>query len=150
MDKYSKLTAFAADEVDASNYATPSYNPDAIHAGFPSPAQNYMNGTIDLNRVLVRHRETTFFARVDGDSMKEYGIGNGDIVIIDKSLNVKDGDIVVAHIDGEFALRRISIDKEKNCAWLMSADGKSKPIKITAENDFSVWGVITYTIKKMR
>ncbi|MBO7571172.1 MAG: translesion error-prone DNA polymerase V autoproteolytic subunit [Bacteroidales bacterium] len=127
-----------------------SYNPSAIHAGFPSPAQNYMNGTIDLNRVLVRHRETTFFARVDGDSMKDAGIGDGDIVVIDKSLDAKDGDFVAAFIDGEFVLRRIKIDKAKKCVWLLSADEKANPTKITAENDFSVWGVITYTIKKMR
>jgi len=137
-------------EMESNSEREPSFNPSAIHAGFPSPAQNYMNGTIDLNRVLVRHRETTFFARVDGDSMKEAGIGNGDIVVIDKSLNAKDGDFVAAFIDGEFVLRRIKIDKAKKCVWLLSADEKANPTKITNENDFSVWGVITYTIKKMR
>ena len=137
-------------EQESANEREPSYDPSAIHAGFPSPAQNYMNGTIDLNRVLVRHRETTFFARVDGDSMKDAGIGNGDIVVIDKSLDAKDGDFVAAFIDGEFVLRRIKIDKAKKCVWLLSADEKANPTKITYENDFSVWGVITYTIKKMR
>ncbi len=137
-------------EQESANEREPSYDPSAIHAGFPSPAQNYMNGTIDLNRVLVSHRETTFFARVDGDSMKDAGIGNGDIVVIDKSLDAKDGDFVAAFIDGEFVLRRIKIDKAKKCVWLLSADEKANPTKITSENDFSVWGVITYTIKKMR
>lgn len=137
-------------EQESANEREPSYDPSAIHAGFPSPAQNYMNGTIDLNRVLVRHRETTFFARVDGDSMKDAGIGNGDIVVIDKSLDAKDGDFVAAFIDGEFVLRRIKIDKAKKCVWLLSADEKANTTKITSENDFSVWGVITYTIKKMR
>jgi DNA polymerase V len=150
MDEYSKLSPFGIDETEPSNYATPSYNPNALHAGFPSPAQNYMNGTIDLNRVLVRHRETTFFARVDGDSMKDSGIGNGDIVVIDKSLDVKDGDIVVAHIDGDFVLRRIKIDKTKKCVWLLTADENASPTKITDENDFRIWGVVTYTIKKIR
>lgn len=150
MDEYSKLSTFSADDVEPNNFATESYNPNALHAGFPSPAQNYMNGTIDLNRVLVRHRETTFFARVEGDSMKDDGIGNGDIVVIDKSLDAKDGDIVIAHLEGEFVLRRIKIDKEKKCAWLMPADGKSKPTKIASENNIVVWGVVTYTIKKIR
>ena len=137
-------------ETEADSEREPSYNPSALHAGFPSPAQNYMNGTIDLNRVLVRHRETTFFARVDGDTMKDAGIGNGDIVVIDKSLNAKDGDFVAAFIDGEFVLRRIKIDKDKKCAWLLSADEKAQPTKITTENNMVVWGVITYTIKKVR
>ena len=131
MDEYSRLSPFADDADERS-----SYNPNALHAGFPSPAQNYMNGTIDLNRVLVRHRETTFFARVDGDTMMESGIGNGDIV--------------VAYLDGEFVLRRLQIDRAKNCAWLVSSDSKSKPKKITSENDIVIWGVVTYTIKKIR
>ena len=150
MEEYSKLSTIAADDIDTSNFATESYNPNALHAGFPSPAQNYMNGTIDLNRVLVRHRETTFFARVEGDTMKEDGIGNGDIVVIDKSLDAKDGDIVVAHLDGEFVLRRLQIDKKQKCAWLLPADSKSKPTKITDGNDLVIWGVVTYTIKKIR
>ena len=150
MEEYSKLSTIAADDIDTSNFATESYNPNALHAGFPSPAQNYMNGTIDLNRVLVRHRETTFFARVEGDTMKDAGIGNGDIVVIDKSLDAKDGDIVVAHLDGEFVLRRLQIDKKQKCAWLLPADSKSKPTKITDENDLVIWGVVTYTIKKIR
>lgn len=150
MEEYSKLSTIAADDIDTSNFATESYNPNALHAGFPSPAQNYMNGTIDLNRVLVRHRETTFFARVEGDTMKDAGIGNGDIVVIDKSLDAKDGDIVVAHLDGEFVLRRLQIDKKQKCAWLLPADSKSKPTKITDGNDLVIWGVVTYTIKKTR
>ena len=150
MEEYPKLSTIAADDIDTSNFATESYNPNALHAGFPSPAQNYMNGTIDLNRVLVRHRETTFFARVEGDTMKDAGIGNGDIVVIDKSLDAKDGDIVVAHLDGEFVLRRLQIDKKQKCAWLLPADSKSKPTKITDGNDLVIWGVVTYTIKKIR
>ncbi len=150
MEEYSKLSTIAADDIDTSNFATESYNPNALHAGFPSPAQNYMNGTIDLNRVLVRHRETTFFARVEGDTMKDAGIGNGDMVVIDKSLDAKDGDIVVAHLDGEFVLRRLQIDKKQKCAWLLPADSKSKPTKITDGNDLVIWGVVTYTIKKIR
>ena len=150
MEEYSKLSTIAADDIDTSNFATESYNPNALHSGFPSPAQNYTNGTIDLNRVLVRHRETTFFARVEGDTMKDAGIGNGDIVVIDKSLDAKDGDIVVAHLDGEFVLRRLQIDKKQKCAWLLPADSKSKPTKITDGNDLVIWGVVTYTIKKIR
>lgn len=148
MDEHSRLSSF--DDTTDFDYATTSYNPDALHAGFPSPAQNYMHGTIDLNRVLVRHRETTFFARVDGDSIKDTGICDEDIVIIDRSLDARDGDIVVAYLDGEFVLRRLQIDKAKNCAWLVSSDNESKPTKISNENDVTIWGVVTYTIKKIR
>ena len=143
-------TRLISPETELPAECEPSYNPSAIHAGFPSPAQNYMNGTIDLNRVLVRHRETTFFARVDGDTMKDAGFGDGDIVVIDKSLDANDGDFVVAFIDGEFVLRRIKIDKAKRCVLLLSADEKAKPTRITTDNDLTIWGVITYTIKKMR
>ena len=73
-----------------------------IKAGFPSPAQDYLTGTIDLNKELIRHRDTTFLARVSGNSLQEAGICDGDIIVIDKSLEARNGDFVVAFVDGEF------------------------------------------------
>ncbi|MCF0205844.1 MAG: translesion error-prone DNA polymerase V autoproteolytic subunit [Bacteroidales bacterium] len=147
MSSETKLTPFVA---DTSSSLEVGYSSDGIHAGFPSPAQNYMNETIDLNRELIRHRETTFYARVEGDSMKDAGIGDGDIVIIDKSLTAKNGDFVAAYIDGEFALKQFQKDDTNQCVWLIAANSNYPPIKVTAENNFIIWGVITYTIKKMR
>ena len=142
-----KLTPFSA---DTSSSLDIQYTSQGIHAGFPSPAQNYMTETIDLNRELVRHRETTFYARVEGDSMKDAGIGNGDIVIIDKSLEARNGDFVAAYIDGEFALKQLEVDEQNKCVWLKAANSEYKPIKVTEENNFMIWGVITYAIKRLK
>ena len=81
---------------------------EGIHAGFPSPAQDYMSGVIDLNKELVRHPEATFYGRVVGDSMIDAGINEGDVLVIDKSLEPSEGDMCVCFIDGEFALKFVS------------------------------------------
>lgn len=119
-----------------------------IRAGFPSPAQDYMTESIDLNKELIRHPATTFYARAVGDSMQDFGIDSGDLLIIDKALEPQEGDIVVAYIDGEFTLKRVSISKEDKCVWLMPGNENYSSIKVTEENDFLIWGVLTYNIKK--
>ena len=91
--------------VDLSVPRTLPYSEEGVRAGFPSPAQDYMSGGIDLNKELVRHRETTFYARVSGHSMSGAGIEDGDLVVVDKSLEARTGDYVVACIDGEFTLK---------------------------------------------
>ena len=85
-----------------------------IHAGFPSPAQDYMGGGIDLNKELVHHPEATFFARVTGDSMVEADVNEGDVLVIDKSLHAGEGDMAVCFVDGEFTLKFISFNNKKN------------------------------------
>lgn len=122
---------------------------EGIKAGFPSPAQDYMNDSIDLNRELVRHKETTFYARVSGNSLIDAGISDGDIVVVDKSLEAITGDYVVAFIDGEFTIKEFRLDEKNKCAWLVPYNKEFSPIKVTQENDFMIWGVVTYTIKKM-
>lgn len=121
---------------------------DGVRAGFPSPAQDYMAGSIDLNKELIRHPATTFYARVSGDSMTGSGIDDGDLLIVDKSLEPQEGDIVVAFIDGEFTLKRIKIDPKSCCLWLMPENKDYPPIKVSETNHFIVWGVVTYNIKK--
>lgn len=121
---------------------------EGIRAGFPSPAQDYMTDTIDLNKELVLHPATTFYARAVGNSMTGFGISDGDLLVIDKSIEPVDGDIVVAFIDGEFTLKRIMKDENDCNLWLVPGNEDYPPIKITEENDFIVWGVLTYNIKK--
>lgn len=121
-----------------------------IKAGFPNPAQDYISGAIDLNKELIRHKETTFLARVSGNSLQEAGICDGDIIVIDKSLEAKNGDFVVAFIDGEFTLKEFCHDEKSNCAWLIPHNKDYEPIKVTADNQFLIWGVITYSIKHFR
>ena len=107
-----------------------------------------MTESIDLNCELVRHPATTFYARAVGDSMKDCGIDDGDLLVIDKAIDPQEGDIVVAYIDGEFTLKRVKFDTKAGCLWLMPANKDYPPIKVTEENNFIVWGVLTYNIKR--
>ncbi len=142
-----KLHIFSA---DTSTILNLDFVDCGIKAGFPSPAQDYLTDSIDLNKELIRRKETTFLARVSGNSLMEAEINDGDLVVIDKSLEVKDGDFVVAFIDGEFTLKEFRRDEENNCAWLIPHNKQFEPIKVTEENDFMIWGVLTYTIKQLR
>ena len=117
----------------------------AISAGFPSPAMDSVDIAIDLNKHLIKHPSSTFFGRAKGESMKDAGIGDGDLLIIDKSLEPINGKIAVCYIDGEFTLKRIKLDQD-GC-WLMPANDKYKPIKVTEDNDMRIWGIITHVIK---
>ena len=121
---------------------------DGIKAGFPSPAQDFMDLAIDLNKELVRHPASTFYGRVRGDSMQGAGVYDGDILIIDKSLEPQNGDMAVCFVDGEFTIKHIRIEKE--VVWLIPANDHYKTIKVTEENDFLIWGIVTYSIKKQR
>lgn len=118
-----------------------------ISAGFPSPAQDFIDLSIDLNKEFIKHPSSTFFGRVKGNSMKDAGIDNGDLLIVDKSLRPIDGKIAVCFVDGEFTVKRIRI--EKDCCWLVAANEAYKPISVTAENDFMVWGIVVHVIKTL-
>lgn len=120
---------------------------DSITAGFPSPAEDYTQLSLDINKDLITNPGASFYARVKGDSMKDAGINNGDILVIDKSLEPSNGKKAVCYIDGEFTLKTIQIRKDE--IWLLPANPDYKPIKITAENEFTIWGIVTYVIHKM-
>lgn len=119
---------------------------EGIKAGFPSPAQDYIDLAFDLNKELVKNPSSTFYGRVRGDSMVDEGINDGDILVIDKSLPPADGRKAVCYIDGEFTLKTIRIKKDG--IYLMPANPAYKPIKVNEENDFVVWGIVTYVIHK--
>ncbi|MCB9359694.1 MAG: translesion error-prone DNA polymerase V autoproteolytic subunit [Flavobacteriales bacterium] len=118
-----------------------------ISAGFPSPAQDFMDVSIDLNKELIKNQPATFFGRVRGVSMIDAGINDGDLLIIDKSLSPKNNCIAVCYIDGEFTVKKIKL--EKDCCWLIPANKMYKPQKIDADNDFKIWGIVTYIIKSV-
>lgn len=118
----------------------------AISAGFPSAALDFDDIKIDLNKELIRHPTSTFFGRVQGESMRDAGIGDGDLLVIDKSLDATDGKVAVCFIDGEFTVKRIKIEGKD--VWLMPANDAYPPIKIADTNDFRIWGIVTYSIKK--
>lgn len=118
-----------------------------VRAGFPSPAQDYMENSIDLNRDLVAHPESTFYARVAGDSMIDAGLEEGDILVIDKSLEAKDGDVVVCVIDGEFTVK--TLETAPDCIRLHPANSAYPTLTVTESEGFEVWGIVTFVIKKM-
>lgn len=119
----------------------------AIPAGFPSPAEGLPSDSIDLNRELISHPSSTFCARVTGDSMIESGISDGDILIIDKSLEARNGSIAVCFYDGEFTLKRISIKSDG--LYLEPSNPRYTTIKVTEDANFNVWGIVTYVIKSI-
>jgi len=116
-----------------------------LHAGFPSPAADYTE-RIDITRELIRHPETTFYARIEGDSMQKAGIFSGDLVVIDRSLQASDGDYVAAYIDGEFTVKEFRSDPSGKCAWLIPHNDNYSKIRVDESNAFIIWGVITHTI----
>lgn len=116
-----------------------------ISAGFPSPALDFIDLTIDLNKHIIKHPVSTFFGRVRGESMKDAGINDDDLLVIDKSLEPIDGKIAVCYLDGDFTLKRIRLD-HTGC-WLMPANENYKPIPVTENNDLRIWGIVTHVIK---
>lgn len=118
-----------------------------ISAGFPSPADDFKEMRISLDEELVKNTDSTFFARVSGNSMEDAGLSDGDLLIIDRSLEVEINRIVVCFIDGDFTIKRIM---KKNGNLFLKAENKNyKPIKIEEENKLQVWGIVTYVIKKI-
>ena len=120
----------------------------AVAAGFPSPADDYLERTLDLHELLVEHPEATFFVRVEGDSMCDAGIVSGDILIVDRSLSPKAGKIVVALLDGEFTVKRLV--KQEGKLFLAAENPNYPLIEVTKASDFQVWGVVTYVIHRSR
>lgn len=118
-----------------------------VSAGFPSPADDFMDMKLDLNRELIKNPASTFYARVSGVSMIDEGINDGDLLVIDKSVEPYNGCLAVAYIDGEFTLKRF--EHHGDHALLVPANKNYKPITITEDNDFMIWGVVRYVIKKV-
>jgi DNA polymerase V len=121
------------------------YVKEGISAGFPSPADDFLDTSIDLNKELIKNPSATFYGKVRGHSMKDLGIHDGDLLVIDKSLEPQNGKIAICYIDGEFTVKTIKIDKE--CIWLVPANPSYQPIKVTKDNDFMVWGIVINVIK---
>jgi DNA polymerase V len=118
---------------------------EGISAGFPSPAMDFEDIAIDLNRELIKNPATTFYGRVKGHSMRDAGIFNNDLLVIDRSLQVSNNKIAVCYVDGEFTIKRINI--EKDCVWLIPENDSYKPIKVTADSELIIWGIIIHSIK---
>lgn len=118
-----------------------------VSAGFPSPADDYIENKLDLNKLMVAHPESTYFVKVSGDSMINAGINNGDILVVDRSLEVKNNSIIIAALNGELTVKRFK--KDKNKVVLAPENPKYKEITISSEDSFEVWGVVCYVIHRI-
>jgi DNA polymerase V len=115
-----------------------------VSAGFPSSAENFIDKSLDLNDLIIKHQAATFFIRVKGNSMTEAGIHSNDILVVDRSLAIANNHIIIARINDELTVKRIKIEGEK--LFLVPANDEYKPIEITDDMDFEVWGTVTFVI----
>jgi DNA polymerase V len=123
----------------------------SIRAGFPNSADDYLHESLDFNRDMIKHPEATFYGRVEGDSMIGLGINEDDIAVIDRSVEPKHGDIVVAYIDGEFNVKLLDLTHKKDgYIELKSANPKAPNFRIDEDDNFRVWGVVIWTIKRWK
>ena len=120
---------------------------EGVSAGFPSPADDFKETRISLDKVAVKNEAATFYARVAGQSMIGAGLDDGDLLVIDRSLEPQDGKIAVCLIDGEFTVKRLKV--EKKCIWLMAENKRYKPIQVTEENELMIWGIVTHVLKAL-
>jgi DNA polymerase V len=116
-----------------------------ISAGFPSPADDFKEVRISLDRELIKNKESTFYARVNGNSMEDGGISDGDLIVIDRSLEPESNKIAVCYLDGDFTVKRIEKKGEK--VYLKPENKSYKKILINEENNLIIWGIVTYVIK---
>lgn len=122
-----------------------------IKAGFPSPADDYLRDSLDFNRDLIKNPEATFYGRVSGDSMRDAGINEGDIAVIDRSLQPADGDVIVAYVNEEFTIKYLDLThKDEGYIELQPANPDYSPIRIDSTDNFRVWGVVVWTIKQWK
>ncbi|MCH9613761.1 MAG: Protein UmuD [Chlamydiia bacterium] len=119
-----------------------------VQAGFPSPADDYIEDSLDLNELLIKHPAATFFVRVEGESMIDAHIFPGDVLIVDRAITPTNKKIVVAILNGEFTLKRLQIEDGK--ITLLPENPSFPPIPITPEMDFEIWGVVSYVIHPAR
>tara|TARA_B100000989_G_C19485338_1_gene447149 strand:- start:908 stop:1342 length:435 start_codon:yes stop_codon:yes gene_type:complete len=119
-----------------------------ISAGFPSPADDFREVRISLDKELVKNKESTFYARVSGDSMENAGLSDGDLLVIDRSLNTENNKIAVCFLDGEFTVKRII--KKEGELYLKPENKNYKKITIKEEDKLIIWGIVTYVIKKIK
>jgi len=134
-------------EIDDRKQADTPYYDTGIPAGFPSPAEQTNTDSLDLNELVIRHREATFYGRVSGESMIDAGLDDGDIIVIDRSLEPLEGKIAVCNIDDEFTIKRLIYRQGR---LILKAENKDYPsIEVNELSNFKVWGIVTHVIKSL-
>ncbi len=140
-------TDFSSSAYRGSKQFTQHEVASANATGFGAAADDYMERGIDLNEQLIRNKPATFFFRMKGDAMRDAGIFDNDILVVDRSLRMAEGRVVVAILNGELLVRRFH--KNFSSAFLIPENNRYKPINLAEFNDFAVWGVVTYVIHQM-
>ena len=120
---------------------------EGVSAGFPSPADDFKELRISIDQEVVRNEEATFYARVSGESMQGAGLDDGDLLVMDRSLEPQNDKIAVCFIDGSFTVKRLKVDVD--CVYLMSENKNYKPIKVSEGDELLIWGIVTYVVKKV-
>lgn len=144
MSKSAKVTFFLP---DTKRELELPFISAGIKAGFPSPAADFDETRVSIDQIVVKHKEATFYAKASGTSMIGAGIDDGDILVIDRSLEARNGKIAVCFVDGEFTVKRIKV--EQDCVYLVPENPKFEPIKVTEENELIVWGIVTHVVKSL-
>lgn len=130
----------------ATKLSIPMYSHKVV-AGFPSPAEDHIDGEMDLNEHFIKRPTTSFLLRVQGESMKNAGIFDKDILVVDRSLDPRDKDIVIAAVDGELTVKRLSI--KSTGTWLVPENEKYEPILIKEGSELFIWGVVTSVLRDL-
>lgn len=136
-------------EISRAAEAAPAPLPafsSSVQAGFPSPADDYVERQLDLNELMVQHPAATFFVRVEGESMRDAGIHTGDILVVDRSVEASSGKIVVAVVNGEFTVKRFTTDASG--AYLVPENPEFPKLKLDEDSEFQIWGVVMYVIHR--
>ncbi|CAL2062706.1 translesion error-prone DNA polymerase V autoproteolytic subunit [Tenacibaculum sp. 190524A05c] len=139
-----KLTIFSPKNIESEGAV---YIDTGISAGFPSPADDFNESKISLDEELIRNKDETFFARVSGQSMIGAGLDDNDLLVIDRSIPPTNNKIAVCFLDGEFTVKRLRVDGPE--VWLQPENPDYPIIKITPENNFLIWGIVTNVIKRV-
>ena len=121
-----------------------------VEAGFPSPAENYIEKELNLHDYLVRNPEATFLVRATGESMIDVGILPGDILVVDRSLDVSNNSIVIASVNGDLTVKKFIKKNESKCSYLKSENSKQQLIRLDKESDIEIWGIVIYSIHALR
>jgi DNA polymerase V len=144
LHKSNNLTFFTPQSTNGSG--SPFFD-TGISAGFPSPAEDFKEQRLSLDRELIKNKEATFFARVSGQSMIGAGLDDNDLLVIDRSLEPENNKIAVCFLDGEFTVKRLKVNNDG--IWLQPENPNYPIIKVTEANDFIIWGIVTNVIKKV-
>lgn len=140
------LELFTPGGSEENHYRYPMYS-DRVEAGFPSPAQDYVEQSMDLNDVCIKHPAATFFVRVKGDSMVDGGIYDGDVLIVDSALDPRHGDIVIAAVGDELTVKKLEIQPQRR---LVPMNRAYRPVVIDPETDITILGVVSHAIHSFR